>query len=132
MAIKFWNLRTKEIRVAETEPMIAALYNSSDRGPNALTGQDFKWRLAPEVVVQMKRIANNAKMLEKVAVTYNLPMDEIDEKAILQFISDQTPNTDDAPVAQEGDYEDEYLDQIRKLEGSTKKKQDIEEVTEHE
>jgi len=114
MALKFYNIRSKETRVAETEPMIAALWGSSDRGPNSNQGQDFGWRLAPEVVVELRRIKVNPSLLQHIAVRYQLPLDEVDETAILQYISDKT-GVEDAPVAQEGDYEEEYLGEIRKL-----------------
>lgn len=117
MAIKFLNIRSKEVRVAETEPQLAALWSSSDRSPNITQGQDFGWRLAPEVVVEMKRIKNNPNELQQIAVRYGLPMDAVDEKAILQYISDKT-DAENAPVAEEGDYSDEYDQEIRRLEGT--------------
>lgn len=115
MAIKFYNIRSKETRVAETEPMIAALFNSSDRGPNSNQGQDFGWRLAPEVVVEVRRIRSQRMLMQEIAVRYQLPLDEVDEKAILQYISDKT-DAENAPVAQEGDYDDDYHQEIRNLE----------------
>ena len=115
MALKFYNIRSRETRVAETEPMIAALWASSDRSPNASQGQDFGWRLAPEVVVELKRIRSNPRSMQDIAVKYNLPMEAITETDILQYISDRT-SASEAPVAQEGDYEDEYRQQIRTLE----------------
>lgn len=117
MAIKFLNIRSKEVRVAETEPQLAALWSSSDRSPNITQGQDFGWRLAPEVVVEMKQIKNSPAELQQIAVRYGLPMDAVDEKAILQYISDKTA-AENAPVAVEGDYSDEYDQEIRRLEGT--------------
>lgn len=115
MAIKFFNIRSKEIRVAETEPLIAALWGSSDRGPNVTQGQDFGWRLAPEVVVELKRIKGDQRSLEEIAIRYRVMMQDVDEKLILQFISDKTDETN-APVAADGDYSDFYNDEIRRLE----------------
>jgi hypothetical protein len=115
MAIKFYNIRSKEIRVAETEPMIAAMWGSSDRSPNVLQGQDFGWRLAPEVVVRLKRIKADMRTLERIAVRYAIPLENVDERAILKYISDMTAE-EEAPVAQEADYSDEYEAEIRKLE----------------
>jgi len=116
MALKYFNIRSKEVRIADTEPMIAAMYNSSDKGPNALVGQDFGWRLAPEVVVEMKRIVNNPERIQEIANRYRKPFDEVSETDVLRYISDQTA-VENAPVAIEGDYEDEYRAEIRKLEG---------------
>jgi len=115
MAIKFLNIRSKEVRVAETEPQITAMWASSDRSPNITQGQDFGWRLAPEVVVEMKRIKTDFQKLQEIAVRYNLPLDGVGEPEILQYISEQT-SPQDAPLAQEGDYSDEYNEEIRRLE----------------
>lgn len=115
MAIKFLNVYTKEIRVAETEPMIAAMYNSGDLGPNAREGQDFGWRLAPEIVVEMRRIRQRPSDMVMIAATYNILPEDVDDKRILKYISDKTV-VEDAPVAQNGDYEEEYRDEIRRME----------------
>lgn len=115
MAVKFLNVYTKEIRVAETEPMIAAMYNSGDLGPNAREGQDFGWRLAPEIVVEMRRIRQRPSDMVMIAATYNILPEDVDDKRILKYISDKTV-VEDAPVAQNGDYEEEYRDEIRRME----------------
>lgn len=115
MALKFFNIRSREVRVAETQEMIAAMWASSDRGPNASQGQDFGWRLAPEVVVELRRITRNPKIIQEIAARYSRPFEDIGEKEILKYISDKT-KVDDAPVAQEGDYEDEWRAEIARLE----------------
>lgn len=119
MAIKFFNIRSRETLVAETEPQISALWSSSDHSPNITQGQDFGWRLAPEVVVEMKRIKQDAVRLQEIAVRYSRPLEDIGEKEILQYISDRT-NVNDAPVAEEQDYSDDYNDEIRRLENRNK------------
>lgn len=121
MAITFYNIRSREVRVAESEPMIAAMWGSSDRGPNAQYGQDFGWRLAPEVVVRMKRLRQDPETIERIARRYKKAEEDLTETDFLQYISEQTP-VDDAPVAQEGDYEDEYMAEIRRLEDADKPK----------
>lgn len=115
MAIKFFNIRSREVRVAENEPQITAMWASSDHSPNITQGQDFGWRLAPEVVVELKRIKQDFNKLQEIAVRYNMPLDAVGEPEILQYISDKT-NSEQAPVAQEGDYTDEYNEEIRRLE----------------
>lgn len=114
MALKYFNIRSGETRIAETEPQISALWGSSDRGPNAHKGQDFGWRLAPEVVVELRKISRDERLLERIAHRYKLPMDNIREKDILQYISDKTA-AKDAPVAEQEDYQDEYEQKIRDL-----------------
>lgn len=118
MSLKFYNIKSKEIRVADSEPMISAMWASGDRGPNAQNGQDFGWRLAPEVVVELKRIKKNTAILESIAIKFKKSVDELKETDILKYISDKT-RVDDAPSGQEGDYEDEYMAEIRALENSS-------------
>jgi hypothetical protein len=120
MALKFKNIRSKEIIVAQSEPMIAALWASSNLGPNAHQGQDFGWRLAPEVVIEMKRIKNDYRKLESIAVSRKKSVEELKDSDILRYISKQTLE-EDAPIAQEGDYEEEYLAEISALERKSKK-----------
>lgn len=121
MAIKFFNIRSREVRVAETEPLITAMWASSDHSPNITQGQDFGWRLAPEVVVEMKRIKQDVRTLESIAVRFGRPLEDVGEPEILQYISSMTP-TDEAPVADEADYTDEYDAEIRRLEREAAKK----------
>ena len=120
MAIKFYNLRSGETLVADSEPKIAALWGTSDRSPNASEGQDFGWRLAPEVVVEMKRIRSDHNAMIKIASIMNKSLDMVRETDILKYISDKT-SFDEAPVAQDGDYEDEYRNMIADLEKKTSK-----------
>ncbi|MGI9028155.1 MAG: hypothetical protein ACR2FM_04955 [Candidatus Saccharimonadales bacterium] len=114
MAIKWFNIRSKEVRVAESEPQISAMWASSDHSPNITQGQDFGWRLAPEVVVDMKRIKQDQNLLLDIAKRYQIMSEDLDEKVILQYISDKTP-IDSAPIAGEGDYQDEYDAEVRRL-----------------
>lgn len=115
MAVTFKNIRSGEVRVAETDAMISALWASSDRGPNANQGQDFGWRLAAEVVVEMRRIRKRPQVLREIAADRNMAVNDIGEKEILKYISDKT-SFHAAPVAADEDYEDVYRDEIRRLE----------------
>lgn len=115
MALKFYNIRSKETRVAESEPMISAMFNSGNLTENSMRGQDFGWRLAPEVVVQMKRIQNDAMTLQRIAIAYQKPVEDIKPTDVLMWISDHT-EAEDAPVAQDGDFEEQYLSDIRQME----------------
>lgn len=115
MALKFYNIRSKEILVADTEPKIAALYNSSDRSPNVSQGQDFGWRIAPEVVVELRRIKRNAEILKQIASNINKALNEVSEIDVLKYISDMT-DLEVAPDVDPEDYEDEYRAEIKRLE----------------
>lgn len=115
MAIKFLNIRSKEVRVAETEPQISALWASSDHSPNITQGQDFGWRLAPEVVVQMRRIKEDFNLLLQIANRFKKNVDELNDPDILMHIS-MTTDAEHAPVATQEDYTDEYNEEIRRIE----------------
>lgn len=112
MAIKFLNIRSKEVRIADSEPKISAMWASSDRSPNITQGQDFGWRLAPEVVVEMEEILQDPIMLERIAAQRRIPLEDVGEKEVLTFISRRT-DAENAPVANDIDNVDEYQKQIR-------------------
>lgn len=113
MAIKFFNIRSGETRVAETEPHITAMWASSDRSPNITQGQDFGWRLAPDVLVEAKRIAQDMNQLQIVATRMGKPLEEVRENDILAYISAKT-TPENAPVASNDDYQDAYDQEVRR------------------
>lgn len=128
MAIAFFNIRSKETLIADTEPMISALWSSSDHSPNITQGQDFGWRLAPEVVVEMDAIKADEQKIIEIAHRYNRLPEDVNEPDILTYISDKTA-PQNAPVANDGDYQDEYDEEVRKLKRlNAKKKADAEEA----
>ena len=118
MPIRWFNIRSGEEVTAETEPQIAALWASSDHSPNITQGQDFGWRLAPEVAVELKKIKQSMPMLEKIAARFNKMVEEIGESDILLYISNKTA-LESAPVAKVDDYQDDYDAQVRALENPT-------------
>lgn len=127
MSLKFLNIHTKEVLVAEGEPMIAALWASSDRSPNLMQGQDFGWRFAPEVVVELRRIKRDRAAMKDVAATFDIPLEDIKEPDILQYISRQI-DAENAPVAEVGDYTDSYLADIQRLERESVKSTSVDET----
>lgn len=114
MAIKFYNIRSGETAVAESEPHISAMWSSSDHSPNITQGQDFGWRMAPEVVIEMKEIKQDIVILTQIAARMNKPVDDITEPDILSYISSKTTAIN-APVADGDDYADAYDAEIRRL-----------------
>lgn len=116
MALRWINIRSGEKVVAETEPQIAALWSSSDHSPNITQGQDFGWRLAPEVAVELKRIKQDMSMIERIAQRFGKLIEDIGEIDILHYISNRTA-LEAAPQPEVSDYQDEYDAQIRALEG---------------
>jgi hypothetical protein len=129
MAIKFFNIKSRETLVADSEPKIAALWASSDHSPNITQGQDFGWRLAPAVAVELKRIKQDYNMLERIAQRFGKLIEDIGEPDILTYISNRTA-LEAAPVADVADYQDEYDAQVRALEQAGKKPAEVEDSTE--
>lgn len=121
MSLTFFNVKTREKRVAETEPQIAALVNSGDRHPNVLQGQDFGWRLAPETIVELNRIKGNPQELQTIAATYGVLLENVNESHILHFISKRNDSKLTGGEKTEGDFTREYEDEIRKLEDKAAK-----------
>lgn len=116
MPLNWVNIRSGLKAVAETEPQIAALWSSSDHSPNITQGQDFGWRLAPEVVVEMKKIKQDLPMLERIAARFKKALEDLNEIDILHYISNKT-TLEAAPEVDVADFQDDYDRQIRSLEG---------------
>lgn len=114
MAIRFFNIRSGEEAVAETEPHISAMWASSDHSPNISQGQDFGWRMAPAVLVEMKEIKQNPLKLQELASKFGKPLEDINEPDILTYISSKTAAVD-APIADGDDYQDMYDQEVRRL-----------------
>lgn len=115
MAIKWFNIRTGLTTVTEQEPQTAALLASSDHSPNITQGQDFGWRLAPEVVVEMKKIKQHMPTLQQIATRFNKMLEDISESDILTYISNRTA-LEEAPVAEVDQYADDYDLQVKAAE----------------
>jgi hypothetical protein len=75
---------------ASRQAHIAAYLNSSDMSPNALKGQDFGWRLSPEIVVEMERIRTDITVLDLLARRIGISIDDIRDFHILNYIAEQT------------------------------------------
>lgn len=112
--IRFFNIRSGEELVAETEPMISALWFSGDKGPNANQGQDFGWRLAPEVVVEMESILRDENRLQEIANRFRMMREDVRDTDVLTWISDKT-DAAHAPIADMTDYTDAYNEKIKRL-----------------
>lgn len=113
MALKFFNIRTGETVTAEEEPQIAALLESSDRSTNITQGQDFGWRLAPEVVAQLEGLKRDNLALERIAHSFKKEIGELTESDLIFYLSRDVPEYM-APTASDADYADAYSDALRK------------------
>lgn len=94
--IQFENIRTGEVVKFDgtqdpntRQAHIAAFLNSSDMSPNALKGQDFGWRLAPEIKDEIERIKTDLPTLDMLSKRVGVPVDELRDFHILNFIAEQ-------------------------------------------
>lgn len=125
MAIKFFNIRSGETRICDTEPMIAAYYNSSNEGPNAQGGQDFGWRLAPETVARMREIQSDQSALDRIKLNFQLA-DEPKNTDILRWISLQDSREEQGATQEQAvDFERQYQDEIRAIEDRSAKSKTV-------
>jgi hypothetical protein len=95
--IKFENKRTGEVAIFTGEQEVnmrnahmAAYLNSSDMGPNSgVRGQDFGWRLSPEVVVSMDEVRGDYEALDTISRKLGVPIDGIKDFHILSYVADK-------------------------------------------
>lgn len=115
MAIMFHNVKSGERRLCETEPMIAAHLNSSDRSPNAHTGQDMGWRLAPSTVIELERLSKDPEAIRKIAADFGIPADDVRESDVLNWMSRKNDRSNTGETTEAKDFEREYENDILKL-----------------
>lgn len=122
--IKFKNIYSGEVRECDSEPMIAAFWGSSDRGPNVNQGQDRGWRLAPEVVVELNKIRKSPEIQQSIAARYGIATDLLGEPDMLRYISDNNTPDNGLPEINQDDasFERAYQDEIRALEAKDEPK----------
>lgn len=69
---------------------MAAFLNSSDLGPNAgQRGQDFGWRLSPEVVAEIRKTKSNFNKMQEIARLKGCSVDDLRDHNILDYIANQ-------------------------------------------
>ena len=122
MALRFFNIKSGEELIADSEPKIAALWGSSDRSPNANQGQDMGWRFAPEVVVEMRGIMSDSAKIQEIANRFRKLYEDVGETDVMTWISNKT-ELSEAPVANKEDYKDDYEAEIRRIEAQNKSRE---------
>lgn len=123
MAIKFFNIRSGEEKTVDTEPLIAAFFNSSDQHVNARLGQDFGWRLAPETIARMREIQSNQNTMDRIAQAFNLPIGEVSDTDVVRWISLEDALAEASKrQTVEGDFEAEYQRKLAELDKPKKDK----------
>jgi len=115
MAIMFHNVKSGERRLCKTEPMIAAHLNLSDRNPNAHQGQDMGWRISPQTKVRLENIISDPSAMQRVAVDFGIPTDDIRDTDVLNWISRQQDRTGVQETFSKKDFEREYENDMRRL-----------------
>lgn len=88
MSVKFFSVRSGEVVHAETEPMIAAYFNSSDLNPNGIV-QDYGWRIHPDMVKRIREFEEDEDAMEKLADKLQIPAENVATYHVLKFLSDR-------------------------------------------
>ena len=95
--IKFENIRTGEVVIFTGEQEansrnahMAAYLNASDLSPNAgVRGQDFGWRLSPEVVAEMEAVRQDFDELDKISRRVGIGIEDIRDFHILAYVAEK-------------------------------------------
>lgn len=128
--ITFENIRTGEkvVFTGEQETNsrnahMAAYLNASDLSPNAgVRGQDFGWRLAPEVIAEMDAVRQDYDTLERISKRLGVGIDDIRDFHILSYVADRS-FAQDAKNARKHeptstDLEDDYRARVKAAKGN--------------
>ena len=118
MSIEFRNIKTNERRTLEDPNQIGAFINSSDLHINSNLGQDFGWRLSPEVVRRIERMRQDTDLLEKLSSRLGIGAEDITTIHLVNQISHEDgikKATEQHEEASTGKYQDEYEREIAEL-----------------
>lgn len=87
MSVSFFNIKTGEERALDDSAHIAAFVNSSDMGKNARKGQDFSWRISPELKAKVEDYSEDAAKLQEISQRLGVPLDALEVIHILTQIA---------------------------------------------
>lgn len=108
MSVKFFSVRSGEVKLAETEPMIAAYFNSSDLNPNGIV-QDFGWRIHPNMAKRIRELEEDEEFVEKLADKLQIPVENLATYHILKYISDRDDRENrKAAEKEDNKYQEQY------------------------
>lgn len=85
--ISFYNIKTGEKVSLDRPHQIGAYINSSDLSVNSNLGQDFGWRLAPEVIIKLDEFREDPRTLEEIARRIGVDVSELTTIHLVQHIS---------------------------------------------
>jgi hypothetical protein len=135
--ISFENIKTGEVVTfnASQNPLtrqahIAAYLNSSNMSPNALKGQDFGWRLAPEIVDKIETLKTDLPTLTNLSRNIGVPIDELRDFHLLNYIAEQEFAAEALRVRQSGEsnvHEQSYEERVKALRARREQPQTYEE-----
>lgn len=122
--ITFENIKTGETVVftgeqeaASRTAHMAAYLNSSDLSPNAgVRGQDFGWRLAPEVIAEMESVRNDMEQLDRIARRIGIGVDDIRDFHVLSYVAEKDFAKDAIKArsaSSQSDQEDDYRARVK-------------------
>lgn len=118
MAIEFRNIKTNERRTLDDPHQIGAFINSSDLHVNSNLGQDFGWRLAPEIVRRIERMRQDSELLDRLSSRLGISVDDITTIHLVNQISHEEnvkARTEQYEETSKGKFQDEYDREIEEL-----------------
>ena len=123
--ITFENIRSGEVVSFDgsmdpnaRQAHLAAYLNSSNMSPNASKGQDFGWRLAPEIIVKIDNIKQDLPTLDMLSRRLGVPVDEIRDFHILNYVAEQdfaAESMTKRQTVEDSSHEDDYKARIKAL-----------------
>ena len=125
MAIEFVNIKTGEKRKLSDPHQIGAFINSSDLHVNSNLGQDFGWRLSPEIVRRAEKMRQDSRLIGDLAYRLGIGVEDITVIHLVNEISreDGLKERVEQPE-EENRYKAEYekeLEELRKKDVAAKK-----------
>jgi len=128
--VSFHGTADRNLRSAK----IDAYVNSSDMSVNSNKGQDFGWRLSPEVKAEFDEIKSDYKRLRVISDATGVSPENITDGQILSYMVSQElskESAQNAKVENISTYEDAYRERVanaRKQKAGEKTKADKPEV----
>jgi hypothetical protein len=121
IGIKFYNINSGETRLATTEALITAFYNSSNLHVNAMVGQDFGWRLAPVTVKRMRDIRDDEIKMDRIVSRFRLTeVGEVTDSHILTYMfQEDLRNAAKDEEAKQNAYAKQYEQDLRDLDNDS-------------
>lgn len=122
--IKFFNVKTGETRTLDPatmdpqfiEPAISALYNSSNLHVNAMNGQDFGWRIAPETIKRIQEVKRDDMLVNRIAQSAQILPENLQDTDILTWIVRDDARKEALKNEEtEQNYEEQYNAEVRNL-----------------